>query len=84
MHLSHVLRGSDLLKLLTIAFSGLHVILQGLLKLSAGEDERHALFFHTGSLDPVDHFSPDLDDAEGMYNRYLECLWHVTCILESG
>jgi hypothetical protein len=48
-----------------IMFSETFVILQGLLKLSAGEDERHALFFQTGSLDPVDHFSPDLDDAEG-------------------
>jgi hypothetical protein len=50
-----------------IVFSETYVILQGLLKLSAGEDEKHALFFHTGSLDPVDHFSPDLDDAEGKY-----------------
>jgi hypothetical protein len=51
-----------------IMFSETYVILQGLLKLSAGEDERHALFFQTGSLDPVDHFSPDLDDAEGKYS----------------
>jgi hypothetical protein len=51
----------------TIVCSEVYIILQGLLKLCAGEDERHALFFHTGSLDPVDHFSPDLDDAEGKY-----------------
>jgi hypothetical protein len=34
------------------------------MKLSAGDDEQHALFYHTGSLDPIDHFSPDLD-SEG-------------------
>jgi hypothetical protein len=36
-----------------------------MVKLSAGDDERHALFFHTESLDPVNHFSPDLEDSEG-------------------
>lgn len=35
------------------------------MKVSAGDDEQHALFYHTGSLDPIDHFSPDLDDSEG-------------------
>lgn len=68
MHLSHIIRGSDVLKLLWLCFlKYISFIRQGLLKLCAGEDERHALFFHSESLDPVDHFSPDLDDAEGKY-----------------
>jgi hypothetical protein len=45
-------------------------------KLSAaGDDERHALFFHTGSLDPVDHFSPDVDDYEGKHGVQLH--WSI-------
>jgi len=39
--------------------------LQVLLKVHAGDDEQHALFYHTGSLDPVDHFSSEVDDSEG-------------------
>lgn len=35
-----------------------------MVKLSTGDDEQHALFFNTESLDPVDHFSLD-DDSEG-------------------
>jgi hypothetical protein len=52
-------------KAVNIVFWRVCGIPQVLVKVSAGDDEQHALFFHTGSLDPVDHFTPDLDDAEG-------------------
>ncbi|XP_021919231.1 uncharacterized protein LOC110829622 [Zootermopsis nevadensis] len=59
--------------------SGLILLVGLMVKLSTGDDEQHALFFNTKSLDPVDHFSLD-DDSEGRHIRQTE--FTVRSILE--